>query len=158
MLFQLRNGLLDENILRNIEHAGAVERIQSLQGRHLRSVMNTSRMMRLIEDESFRGDEAYTIAEMLEDVRKGVWSELSSNSSIDVYRRNLQRTYLNHVKSLMESDDDDVNGSDIKPLLREELRTLKTEVDRAVNRTVDRRTVVHLQDVQNRIENILDPK
>jgi len=31
-------------------------------------------------------------------------------------------------------------------------------VDRAVNRTVDRSTVVHLQDVQNRIENILDPK
>src|SRR6056297_142151 len=150
--------LLDENILRNIEHAGAVERIQSLQGRHLRSVMNTSRMLRLIEDEAFRGGEAYTIGEMLEDVRLGIWSELASSSSIDVYRRNLQRTYLNSVKSLMESDDSDVDGSDIKPLLREELRTLKTEVDRAVNRTVDRRTVVHLQDVQNRIENILDPK
>ncbi len=150
--------LLDENILRNIEHAGAVDRIQSLQGRHLRSVMNTSRMARLIEDETFRGDEAYTISEMLEDVRKGVWSELNSSSSVDVYRRNLQRTYVNHVKSLMESEDSDVDGSDIKPLLREELRTLKTEVDRAVNRTVDRRTVLHLQDVQNRIENILDPK
>ena len=150
--------LLDENILRNIEHAGAVERIQSLQGRHLRSVMNTSRMLRLIEDEAFRGSDAYTIGEMLEDVRLGIWSELASSSSIDVYRRNLQRTYLNSVKSLMESDDSDVDGSDIKPLLREELRTLKTEVDRAVNRTVDRSTVVHLQDVQNRIENILDPK
>src|SRR6056297_1202955 len=150
--------LLDENILRNIEHAGAVERIQSLQGRHLRSVMNTSRMLRLIEDEAFRGSDAYTIGEMLEDVRLGIWSELASSSSIDVYRRNLQRTYLSSVKSLMESDDSDVDGSDIKPLLREELRTLKTEVDRAVNRTVDRRTVVHLQDVQNRIENILDPK
>ena len=150
--------LLDENILRNIEHAGAVERIQSLQGRHLRSVMNTSRMLRLIEDEAFRGSDAYTIGEMLEDVRLGIWSELASSSSIDVYRRNLQRTYLSSVKSLMESDDSDVDGSDIKPLLREELRTLKTEVDRAVNRTVDRSTVVHLQDVQNRIENILDPK
>jgi hypothetical protein len=150
--------LLDENILRNIEHAGAVERIQALQGRHLQSVMSPSRMLRLIEDEAFRGNDAYTIGEMLEDVRLGVWSELASSSSIDVYRRNLQRTYLNSVKSLMESDDEDVDGSDIKPLLREELRTLKTEVDRAVNRTVDRRTVVHLQDVQNRIENILDPK
>jgi hypothetical protein len=115
-------------------------------------------MLRLIEDEAFRGNDAYTIGEMLEDVRLGVWSELASSSSIDVYRRNLQRTYLNSVRSLMESDDEDVDGSDIKPLLREELRTLKTEVDRAVNRTVDRRTVVHLQDVQNRIENILDPK
>jgi len=150
--------LLDENILRNIEHAGAIERIQNLQARHLRSVMSSTRMMRLIEDEAFRGDDAYTIEEMLEDIRLGLWSELSSSNTIDVYRRNLQRTYLNQVKSLMESDDSDVDGSDIKPLLREELRTLKMEVDQSVNRTVDRRTVIHLQDVQNRIENILDPK
>jgi len=150
--------LLDENILRNIEHAGAIERIQNLQARHLRSVMSSNRMMRLIEDEAFRDDDAYTIEEMLEDIRLGLWSELSSSNTIDVYRRNLQRTYLNQVKSLMESDDSDVDGSDIKPLLREELRTLKMEVDQSVNRTVDRRTVIHLQDVQNRIENILDPK
>ncbi len=154
--FSTPEWLLDAEILRNIEHAGAVERIQGLQGRHLAQVMNTSRMVRLIEDEEFRGDDAYRIDEMLDDVRKGVWSELATSSAIDVYRRNLQRSYLNHVASLMESNSSSVHGSDIKALLREELRTLKTEVDRAVNRTADRRTVLHLQDVQNRIEAILD--
>lgn len=156
--FSTPEWLLDAGILRNIEHAGAIDRIQSLQGRHLRSVMNGSRMVRLIEDEAFRGDDAYSITEMLDDVRQGIWSELARSSSIDVYRRNLQRSYLNHVQSLMESNASDVDGNDIKPLLREELRTLKTEVDRAVNRTADHRTVLHLQDVQNRIERILDPK
>ncbi len=149
--------LLDESILRNIEHAGAIQRVQNLQGAHLRSVMNTPRMIRLIEDEAFRGNEAYTIVEMLEDVRRGVWSEVYSNSSVNVHRRNLQRSYLSHVHSLMESSNSNVDGSDIKPLLREELRTLKTEVDRAVNRTSDRRTVAHLRDVQARIDAILNP-
>jgi hypothetical protein len=58
------------------------------------------------------------LTEMLDDVRKGVWSELSTSSAIDIYRRNLQRSYLNHVASLMESNSSSVHGSDIKALLQ----------------------------------------
>lgn len=154
--FTTPDWLLDVNILRNIEHAGAIERVQTLQGRHLMSVLNSARMIRLIEDETFRGDEAYAITEMLEDVRSGVWGELSNSSAIDVYRRNLQRTYLSHIQNLMESENNSVHGSDIKALLRDELQTLKQQVDRSVTRTNDRATQVHLRDVQVRIEKILD--
>lgn len=154
--FTTPDWLLDVNILRNIEHAGAIERVQTLQGRHLMSVLNSARMIRLIEDEAFRGNEAYAITEMLEDVRSGVWSELSNSSAIGVYRRNLQRTYLSHIQSLMESENNSVHGSDIKALLRDELQTLKQQVDRSVTRTNDRATQVHLRDVQVRIEKILD--
>jgi hypothetical protein len=154
--FTTPDWLLDGNILRNIEHAGAIERVQTLQGRHMMSVLNSARMIRLIEDETFRGDEAYAITEMLGDVRSGVWSELSNSSAIDVYRRNLQRTYLSHIQSLMESDNSSVHGSDIKALLRDELQTLKQQVDRSVTRAGDRATQVHLRDVQARIEKILD--
>ena len=55
MAFSTPEWLLNEDILRNIEHAGAIERIQNLQGRQLASVMSTSRMIRLIEGEAFRG-------------------------------------------------------------------------------------------------------
>ena len=154
--FSTPEWLLEPTILRNIEHAGAIERIQSLQGRHLASVMNDSRMIRLIEDEAFRGSDAYTISEMLTDVRQGIWSELPSVSSIDVYRRNLQRTYLSLIHEMMESDDSSINGSDIKAMLRDEIQTLKGQVDNAVNRSGDRATQVHLRDVQTRIERLLD--
>ena len=149
--------LLDANLLRNIEHSGAVERIQTLQGRQLQSVMNSSRFLRMIEDEAFRGDDAYTVSELLTNVRNGVWSELSTGTSIDVYRRNLQRTYINHIDSLMDSSDDSVHGSDIKALLRDELQNLKQQVDRGLNRSSDRLTVIHLRDIQSRIEQILEP-
>ncbi|MCC5941203.1 MAG: zinc-dependent metalloprotease [Balneolaceae bacterium] len=155
--FTTPDWLLEEEVLRNIEHAGAIGRIQTLQGRQLATVMNQARMLRLIEDEAFRGGEAYTISEMLEDVRQGVWSELSSNETIDVYRRNLQRAYINHVHSLMENQTDGVHGSDIKALLRDELLTLKQQVERSLNRTGDRINQVHLRDVQSRIDRILDP-
>tara|TARA_R100001143_G_scaffold63603_3_gene73732 strand:+ start:316 stop:2724 length:2409 start_codon:yes stop_codon:yes gene_type:complete len=149
--------LLDTNILRNIEHSGAVERIQTLQGRQLQTVMNSSRFLRMIEDEAFRGSEAYTVSELLTDLRNGIWSELSSGASIDVYRRNLQRTYVNHINDLMESSDDSVHGSDIKALLRDELQSLNQQVSSAINRSSDRLTSIHLRDIQSRIDQILDP-
>lgn len=154
--FSTPEWLLDTGILRNIEHAGAIERIQSLQGRQLESMMSPSRMIRLIEDEAFRGDEAYTISEMLEDLREGVWSELESNRSIDVYRRNLQRAYISHVQTLMESTDSSVNGSDIKALLRDELQTLKSEIEQSEGQIPDRTTNVHLWDILERIDEIFD--
>ncbi len=155
--FTTPHWLLEENILRNIEHAGAISRIQTLQGRQLAAVMNQARMLRLIEDEAFRGGDAYTITEMLEDVRQGVWSELSDNSAIDVYRRNLQRAYISHVHSLMENQSDSVHGSDIKALLRDELHTLREQVDRAIRPSGNRANRVHLRDIAARIDNILDP-
>lgn len=154
--FSTPDWLLDSSILRNIEHAGAVDRIQGMQGRHLATVMSPARMNRMIEDEAFRGSDAYTVSEMLEDVRNGVWSELSGNRSVDVYRRNLQRSYVNHVHTLMESTGGNVHGSDIKALLRYELNTLKRDVERAISGAPDRATRVHLEDVKERIETILD--
>jgi len=148
--------LLEEQILRNIEHAGAIERIQELQGRHLRSVMSAGRMNRLIEDETFRGDEAYSLEGMLEDLRSGIWSELEGGTTIGPYRRNLQRTYLEHIQNLMENNSPAVNLSDIKPMLREELRILAEQIEASSDDAPDRLTRVHLHDVQNRIGRILD--
>jgi len=149
--------LLDANILQNIEHSGAVERIQTLQGRQLQTVLNSSRFLRMIEDEAFRGSEAYTVSELLSDMRNGIWNELSSGEAIDVYRRNLQRTYVNHINDLMNSSDNNIHGSDIKALLRDELQSLNQQVERAINRSSDRLTIIHLRDIQSRIEEILDP-
>ena len=155
--FTTPDWLLDANILRNIEHSGAVERIQTLQGRQLQTVLNSSRFLRMIEDEAFRGSKAYTVSELLSDMRKGIWSELTNGEAIDIYRRNLQRSYVNHINDLMKSSDDSVHGSDIKALLRDELQSLNQQVERAINRSSDRLTIIHLRDIQTRIEEILDP-
>ncbi len=155
--FTTPDWLLEQDILRNIEHSGAIERIQSLQGQHLRSVLNSSRMLRLIEDESFRGIESYSLIELLADVRTGVWSELETGSPIDVYRRNLQRVYLQHMKEVMTNSNPSVEGSDIRAMIRDELETLEQQVDQALNRNRDRITTVYLRDIKIRIQEILDP-
>ncbi|NIR58323.1 MAG: zinc-dependent metalloprotease, partial [Gammaproteobacteria bacterium] len=104
------------------------------------------------------GAAAYTIGEMLGELRAAVWSELRSGRSINVYRRNLQRGYLERMEWLMSEEPEatsffspgymtqvDVPQSDIRPFVRGELATLKGEINRALGRRLDRAARLHLE-------------
>ncbi len=152
--------LLDEEILRRIEHAGAIETIKNLQARILTAAMNPGSMSRLVEQESFDSD-AYTLLEMLEDVRQGIWSELYANEEVDAYRRALQREYISYTQRMFEQDianyrsgNVDIKDSDIRAALRFELQSLKNDLDRSNQQ--DRMTKAHFEDISARINEILD--
>ncbi len=162
--FSTPTWLLDEEILRRIEHAGAVERIKNLQAGILRSTMNAGVMTRLSEQEAF-DDDAYTLLEMLEDLRRGIWSEVYQSQSIDAYRRSLQREYISYIHTMFEDDvlegrfgspDLDIKDSDIRPALRAELIQLRTDIRSARSNIRDRASRAHLDDVTARINEILD--
>lgn len=161
--------MLDQDIIQRIEHGGALERIRSAQSRVLGQLLSSQKMVRLSEAEAFGVDNPYTPVELLGDVRSAVWSELASGASIDVYRRNLQRTYLSEMQDLMTSETPsvpatfgitpiDVANSDVQAFARGELETLKSDVQRSLRRTSDRTTQLHLRDVVYRIDQILDPE
>ena len=156
--------LLDQNVFSRIEHAGALDRIRRYQVFVLNALLRPDRMGRLIEAETFNPANAYPLLEFLGDVRGHVWQELRTASAVDVYRRNLQRGYLNRLAWLMGEDSEDnsketvsVTQSDIRPLVRGELETLKKEIRSALGKTGDRLTTLHLQDALKRIDDILDP-
>lgn len=165
--------MIDEDILRRIENVGTVERMRSAQVRVVNLVLDPGRMQRLIEAGVRNGNDAYTLGEMLGDLRAAVWSELSTGRSIDVYRRNLQRGYLERLAWLMTEEPAappsffgarfatsvNVSQSDIRPFVRGELQTLKRDINRALARGgIDRATRLHLQDAVVRIDRILDPE
>jgi hypothetical protein len=162
--------MIDENILRRIENVGTVERMRGVQVSVLNRVLDPGRMQRLIEGEARLGSGTYTLGEMLDDVRGALWSELGRSREITVYRRNLQRGYLERMEWLMNEEPGpvpaffrsfvttvDVPQSDIRPFVRGQLVTLQREIRSALNRSLDRATRLHLQDALVRIENILDP-
>jgi len=164
-VFSTPDWLLDKEILRRIEHAGALDRVKSLQSRMLGSVMSPSVMMRLTETETFEGDEAYAPLEMLDDLRSGVWSEIYDMTTIDPYRRNLQRIYLDNIKEAFTTDQTsgfgggvDIKNSDIRPLLRVELNQLQQDLERAETRISDPVSRAHIQDALTRIDSILNPE
>ncbi|SMG11961.1 protein of unknown function [Marivirga sericea] len=150
--------LLNREILQRIEDDGAIERVKSLQTRTLSNLLDEDRMIRMIENESFNGSEAYTVLEMMDDLRTGIFSELYRGQTVDAYRRNLQRTYIdlatNSIAELNaeEKRNDEVIISDVIPLMRAELEQLKTDIASRRYRTSDKMSRIHWNDLLARID------
>jgi hypothetical protein len=159
--------LADPEILRRIEHAGALERVRGRQVSVLNQLLDPRRMQRLIESEVFDAD-AYPLLEYLNDVKAGVFTELADGSAIDTYRRNLQRAYVERLEYLMTEElattpgggggnttAVDISQSDIRPLVRAQLKEILAEAERAEGQTQDLVTRAHLADLAARARVIL---
>lgn len=173
---------LDADLLRRLEHAGAVERIRAYQELAVQRLLNHARIARMIEHEAFLGDATYRPAQMLDDARAMVWREVAQNRAIDTYRRNMQRAWLEQAHHLLHeaesehwnppgsgnlrvgrNDDPPLNAdlhiaqSDIRPLIRDQLTLLRSEIRAALERGArDRMTRIHLEDSLVRIDAALD--
>jgi len=152
-VFATPDWLLDADILDRFQGSGSTDLVRARQAGALNQLLNVARMKRLIEQEAFHGNEAYSLGEMFEDLREGAWSEVSSGRDTDAYRRNLQRAYLDRMGALLE--DEDALQTDIAPFARAELQMLRDQLTAAT--TSDRATQLHFHDAIVRIDAILDP-
>ncbi|TAI48142.1 zinc-dependent metalloprotease [Flagellimonas allohymeniacidonis] len=172
-LFETPEWLIEQDIFNKIEYSGSVERIRNVQERYLNTILHLGKMARLIENETINGNEAYGLLEMMTDLRRGIWSETRSGRTIDTYRRNLQKAYVDRLEYLMTADNQkklpDFGGyrkstpvntsqSDIRSVVRAELNNLKRDIQNGLGRISDRMSRYHLQDVLERIDLILNPK
>ena len=148
---------LKPDILRRIEPSGAIVRVSAAQERVLNSLFNNARFERLVEQEALDGAGAYRPADFMADVRRGIWSELDAGPiRIDVYRRNLQNSYIDLLSTKL-------NGrpavtDDYRALIKAELRDLSAAIGAAAPRAADRQTRAHLADARDQIAKALDPK
>ena len=110
-LFDTPNWIIEKNILDKIEFAGITNRIRSIQSTYLNSLLDFGRMARMIENEALNGINAYTLSQMMNDLKKGLWKELYKKEKIDIYRRNLQRSYINRLGYLMKNQQEIRSGS-----------------------------------------------
>ena len=100
-------------------------------------------------------------------------SELPTRKTVDIYRRNLQKSYINitlcNLANPPKPTTASVNGftittsssadkSDVSSVLRGHLTSLKSEINAAAAGTADLMTKYHLQDLSKRIDNALNAK
>jgi hypothetical protein len=131
-------------------------------------------MGRLIEQQAELGDRAYSLTDLLRDVRRGVFGDLSGGPSPDTYKRNLQRGYIDRMSFLMTSEPAppppgipaqflalfprmNVSQSDIRALARAELEALERETGAAATRAGNPLIKAHYHDLAIRISRILNP-
>ncbi|MEX2180332.1 MAG: zinc-dependent metalloprotease [Gemmatimonadaceae bacterium] len=174
---------LNANVLRRLEHAGAVERIRAYQELAVQRLLNHARIARMIEHEAFHGASTYRPTQMLDDTRAAVWRDARAGTAVNTYRRNLQRAYIAQANHLLNTADNTgwspprsgdlrvgsdtdprLNGelkiaqSDIRPLIRDQLKLLRGELRATLTRGVqDRNTRIHLEDALVRIDTALEP-
>jgi hypothetical protein len=155
--FRAPKWVLNEDILRRIEPVGVLDRIEASQTRVLNSLLSSSRVLRLVEQDALDGSAAYAPLDFLADVRRGVWSEIygPATAPIDAYRRNLQRAYVDTLSSRINGAQ--AQSDDARAFFRGELRTLDRDVESAIARQPERATLLHLQDIRMEIARALDP-
>ena len=174
-LFNTPKWLLDQNVLSKINPDSGVEAIKGMQDATLSSLLAGDRMVRLIETSSLNKNN-YTVDELVSDLKNGIFSELKETAAIDVFRRNIQKIYVDKMIELLKPGTATVRAvpvgvtygfttrrvnlaqTDLPSIARGQLNSLKNEMKLASARTTDRMSRYHLQDLISRIGAALDPK
>lgn len=173
-LFATPTWLIDQQIFDRTGQSGLVV-VGNVQDNILNRLLGTRNLTKLIEAEASAGSKAYSALELLADLRSGIWSELTTKKTIDAYRRNLQKSYVNAMVNLLNPPAASAAGafgpgisisisgagsdkSDLKSIVRAHLQSLRSELNASQALYTDRLSKYHLQDLSYRIEKALNPK
>jgi hypothetical protein len=136
-------------------------------------MLSTATMNKMLNAEASLGNQAYTVNDLLSDLKQGVFTELASKKTIDIYRRGLQKSYIERLGSIINPSAMqggititfgnaapvlDIKKTDILSYLKGHARELKAQIDAAATSSADKATRYHLQDLSDRLKKVLDPK
>lgn len=174
-LFETPTWLLNKDILNKFSNPAESENVQSIQANILNSLLSSGRLFRLSTCSiRFGAANTYRVDELTDDVKNAIWSELVTKKPIDVFRRNLQKTYTEAMIGLLNSSPvslpqglpralliffgADIRNTDIPSIARANLEALKNQIQSAIPLTTDKLSKYHLQDVLERIKQALHPR
>ena len=170
--FETPTWLHERGILDRIGNPVESNPVSNAQIGVLGTLLDVRRMVRMTQREAINPTAAYPLIEFLDDLALGVWQNPATARSIDPSRRALQRAYLERAKTLMSEElprptqnqffgggapPPSVARSEIRPLLRAQLTQLRGRASVGASRAADRATRAHLEDVVERIDEILNP-
>jgi hypothetical protein len=167
-LFTTPGWMINSAELSKFDDGIVINRIKSIQTSTLSNVLFPPRLSRMYDNEVKNGTNAYTVADLFTDLRSGIFAP---DIKPDAFKRNLQRAYIEDLRSLLYDDFKGIPGfpptlsayigltpinmtlSDIRPMVRAELKT----IDAALPKGGDAFTKEHYTDLHARIKDILTP-
>jgi hypothetical protein len=101
-LFQTPLWLVDDTILNKISSPSGSDPVGSIQTGALSSLLSATRLNVLVQSEERYGEtNVYTAEDLLSDAHKGIWKELVTHQPVTMRRRNLQKTYVESLISIL---------------------------------------------------------
>ncbi len=155
--FTTPKSLVAPEILLRLEATGAADRIIRGQTSLLANLLSERRIKRMAETASNDPSQSYPPSELLNDLRAGIFDELKvSSSEADLYRRNLQRAF---VQRLITAVEDDTPTSDLPALARGTLQSIRSNLGTLSrsDKVKDEVNKLHYNDLEARIAQALEP-
>jgi hypothetical protein len=148
-VFTTPTWLLDTAVLARVGESPTqiVGRSQDMVFQHLFSAKTLSK---LTVNEAMYGDKAYSLIEFFNDLDAAMWTELKTYSPVDIYRRNLQRSYVDRIIELSKKSGKDFR--DVAPLMNMKIAEIKGVVKKAMAKTKDPVTQYHLRFIYERLD------
>lgn len=115
-LFTTPEWLIDRQLMEKAKIL-PVNVICSLQSGVLARLINKNTLDKMSENEILNGKKAYTSAQMFNDLKKVIWSNLGQS---DIYKRNMQKAYVENLINLLDKKGNaDKNASGKRPVYSE---------------------------------------
>jgi hypothetical protein len=163
--------ILDQKIFEKTGTNGTTV-VNRVQDAALSRLLSAGTVTKLLNAEAELGAKAYTLGEMLTDLKKNVFTELSTRKSIDIYRRNLQKNMVERLLTMVKppaaptgstgitiSFGPTINkNSDAISYARGTLRAIQSEIRAALPSYTNTASRYHLQDLLDRINDGLTVK
>ena len=129
-LFTTPNWLMEPTVTRKVVNPMREENfVSDLQVRVLNTLLDTSTFSKLVANAAEFGDVAsYTPREFLSDVHHVIWGGLPTGKPMDMYRRDLQKTYIGALSDILTSLKPSVAESEEFSLARADLQRLQNEM------------------------------
>ena len=160
-VFRTPKWLIDYK-LSNLSGTDLPEQIGKIQQNTLDRLLSIRTLSHLVSAEAQNSKQAYSIRDFLQTLKTGIWYELDNHAAIDVYRRNLQKHYVQTWINLLNpppkgSRDPDPTQTDASGIARGQLMELQAALKSALPATTDLLSKYHLQDLSERIKLALHP-
>jgi hypothetical protein len=152
-VFTTPTWLLDTMILARTGQS-PTDSIGRSQDRVLDYLFSTSTVSKLAANQAMYGDKAYSLIDYFNDVDKMMWTELKAEQPIDIYRRNLQRSYIEALISLSTKSGDEYR--DVGPIVMNKLEQIHAVVKKAIKKIDDPMSQYHLKFIEARLADVTE--
>ena len=171
-LFTTPTWLLNQQVLNDIG-ASPLQVIYSRQDAVLTRIVTPRIFNKMVAAEAMDGAKAYKVTDFMGDMQNIIFREVKSNQPIDVYRRNLQKLYVDKLIDMVKPSPANAaaqavafggrGGAPRDPEQTDAVSVAKAQL-RAINAMIKSATITdsmstyHLQDLSDRITETLNPK
>jgi hypothetical protein len=150
-VFNTPKWLLDTAVLSRIGES-PTQIVTQVQTSALNHLLSPSTLSRLAVSEAMYTENSYQLVQYFGDLDKMMWTELSSGTPIDIYRRNLQRAYVDKIIDLAAKPGRDYR--DVGPILQVKLKEIEGQLSKALQKAKDPMTIYHLKFIRDKIHDV----